>query len=64
MEHQAGIRIDHLCDHGWQVVIYNPGGHLYVQACDGQDKWPDDGGPPLADTILKAMAQASAAGWW
>jgi hypothetical protein len=63
-EHQAHINIVYLYDHGWQVGLSSPGGVTYVQACEGADKWPKDGGPPLADTILKAMGQATAEGWW
>jgi hypothetical protein len=63
IEHQAGIQIDYLHDHGWQVSLSSPGGGLYVQACEGADKWPQDGGPSLADTIAKAVDQAHAEGW-
>jgi hypothetical protein len=62
--HQASVTIDYLYDHGWQVSLWNPGGSLYVHACDGADKWPDDGGPSLPDTIVKAIDEAKAAGWW
>lgn len=62
--HQAGVQIDYLYDHGWQVSLSSPGGHLYVQACEYPNKWPADGGPSLVDTIAKAVAQAEAEGWW
>jgi hypothetical protein len=62
--HQASISIDYLYDHGWQIHINNPGGTLYVHACDGPAKWPEDGGPSLPDTIAKAIGQAQAEGWW
>lgn len=62
--HQAGIQIDYLYDHGWQVVLTNPGGHLYVHACEGDEKWPGERGPTLLDTIVKAIDQAKAEGWW
>lgn len=62
--HQAGIHIDYLYDHGWQVSLHNPGGGCYVHAIEYPDKWREDGGPPLADTIVKAIEQAKAEGWW
>lgn len=62
--HQAGMRIDYLYDHGWQVSISNPGGQCYVHACDGPAKWPEDGGPSLVDTIGKAIDQARREGWF
>ena len=64
LEHQATIEIVYLYDHGWQVALFNPGGRLYVHACDGADKWPKDGGPSMFDTITKAIAEAEAGGWW
>ena len=64
IRHQASITIDYLHDHGWQVRLSNPGGSLYVHACEGPDKWPADGGPRLDDTIADAIAQATAEGWW
>jgi hypothetical protein len=62
--HQASISIDYLYDHGWQVDLGSPGGHLYVHACEYPNKWPEDGGPSLVDTIAKAIQQAIDEGWW
>ena len=62
-EHQASISIDYLYDHGWQVRLSNPGGSLFVHACDGAEKWPSDGGPSLTDTIAKAFGAAESEGW-
>lgn len=64
VEHQAGIQVDYLYDHGWQVGLCNPGGSLYVHACEYPNKWPEDGGPSLADTVAKAIEQAKTEGWW
>lgn len=64
-EHQAHVAIDYLADHGWQVALGNPGGHLWVHACEGDQKWPGRGeGPSLAETILKAVGTAESEGWW
>jgi hypothetical protein len=63
-EHLAHISIVYLFDHGWQVSVSNPGGSTFVQACEGADKWPADGGPSLEGTILRAFDQAHAEGWW
>lgn len=64
IEHQGSMSVDYLADHGWQVRLSNPGGSLYVQACEGAEKWPSDGGPSLDDTIAKAINRATSEGWW
>jgi hypothetical protein len=64
LSHQAGMTIDYLADHGWQVGLNNPGGSVYVYACEGEEKWPADGGPSLSETIEKAIGEAKTAGWW
>jgi hypothetical protein len=65
--HQAGIQIDYLYDHGWQVGLCNPGGSLYVHAHDYPNKLsPGFQGEELSlvDTIAKATTKARQEGWW
>ena len=67
-DHLAGIEIDYLYDHGWQVTLSNPGGHLYVHAHDYPNKLGSPGAPDhelsLEATIAKAIEQAKLEGWW
>jgi hypothetical protein len=63
--YDASLSVDFLYDHGWQVSISNPGGHLYVHGGTNikPEAWVPGGSATLLETIAEAFARAERKGW-